>query len=191
MSRKKQLGLNFIHLILGIVAVMLVAIIWQQQQISQRRELEAAEQARQEQQRQLEERQRLLEEQKKEFEEKLAAEARKREYDKAIESLDAIYSRWTDAATLADSTARIALSGPVGTLQSIKREAENLIIPECLTAGRASLVDGMNSIIQGFILFMNDATLGKILAQPHFTDGERQIAAYKAATTACGLQDQP
>lgn len=54
-----------------------------------------------------------------------------------------LYRRWADAEKLAFSTMRIALPGPISSLQAIKREGEALAVPECL--GRAK--EALNALI--------------------------------------------
>ncbi|HCH26973.1 MULTISPECIES: hypothetical protein [Psychrobacter] len=71
--------------------------------------------------------------------------------------LDEIMRRWSDASIVAGSTARIALSPAVKDLQSIRREAEKLIVTPCLTRAQANMLVGMDAEILGYIKFMGDA----------------------------------
>ena len=71
--------------------------------------------------------------------------------------LDEIMHRWSDASIVAGSTARIALSPAVKDLQSIRREAEKLIVTPCLTRAQANMLVGMDAEILGYIKFMGDA----------------------------------
>lgn len=71
--------------------------------------------------------------------------------------LDEIMRRWGDASVVAGSTARIALSPAVKDLQSIRREAEKLIVTPCLTRAQANMLVGMDAEILGYIKFMSDA----------------------------------
>jgi hypothetical protein len=75
-------------------------------------------------------------------------------YDKAVLPFNDIYSRWKSAETVAGASARIALSGPVMNLQSIKREADALVVSKCMLTAKANLSAGMDSIINGYIAFM-------------------------------------
>ncbi len=75
-------------------------------------------------------------------------------YDKAVLPLNAIYSRWKSAETIAGASARIALSGPVMTMQNIKQEADALVVSKCMLTAKANLSAGMDSIIKGYIAFM-------------------------------------
>ncbi|MGP5221970.1 hypothetical protein [Psychrobacter celer] len=71
--------------------------------------------------------------------------------------LDEIMNRWSDASIVAGNTARIALSPAVKDLQSIRREAEKLIVTPCLTRAQANMLVGMDAEILGYIKFMGDA----------------------------------
>ena len=112
-------------------------------------------------------------------------DARKMEYEKAKMSLAGIYARWNDTLKLADTTARIALAGPVGNMQGIKRETESLMVPACLVEPKNKMAEGMNKMIDGFIQFMGDATLGKFHAQERFREGLVLFAEYEEGVTAC------
>ncbi|WP_423458018.1 hypothetical protein [Ottowia sp. VDI28] len=50
-----------------------------------------------------------------------------------------LYRRWADAERLAFTTSRIALATPIATLQAIKREAESLTVPSCLTQAKEAI----------------------------------------------------
>lgn len=66
----------------------------------------------------------------------------------------AIYRRWVDAERLALSTGRIALSGPVATMQAVQREAENVKVPACLDDAKKSLVELAAKSVTALIQFM-------------------------------------
>lgn len=103
----------------------------------------------------------------------------------ALKAVDDLYVRWQDASTVAGTTSRIALSMPVATMQAIKREVENLIVPPCLAAGKTELVKGMQATIDGYLAFMlNTEKQGGMKlylkfeeAKPHFVNfsADRQL----------------
>jgi len=62
-----------------------------------------------------------------------------------------------DASALASSTPREQLSGSIADLQRIRREAEDEIVPPCLTNLQKYQVDHMNSVINTLIAFMGGA----------------------------------
>ena len=59
-----------------------------------------------------------------------------------------------DASTLASSTPRDQLSGSISDLQRIRREAEDEIVPVCLTNLKTYQVEHMNSVIETLLAFM-------------------------------------
>src|ERR1041385_1615331 len=59
-----------------------------------------------------------------------------------------------DASTLASSTPRDQLSGSISDLQRIRREAEDQLIPACLTNLKTYQVQHMNSVIETLLAFM-------------------------------------
>lgn len=61
---------------------------------------------------------------------------------------------WDDAVDIARSTGRIALSGPISDLQSIRRDVQRQEWPECATETHGHLVDWMDGMIDGFLAFM-------------------------------------
>jgi len=72
----------------------------------------------------------------------------------AADQLQLIARRWQDSVTLAGSTSRIALSGPVATMQSVERDTENTPVPKCLEGARTLLTLSMTDAITGFVDFM-------------------------------------
>ena len=115
--------------------------------------------------------------------EKAKQEQARSELEKSIVALRSQHRRWKDAARLADSTARIALATPVAQLQEISRATTDLLVPPCIEPAKKSLTDAMSLTIDGFMLFMQDANIGKTLASlksdaaaPHFTAYEQGMA---------------
>lgn len=66
----------------------------------------------------------------------------------------AVYRRWVDAERLATSTGRIALAGPVASMQAVQRDAEALSVPACLSDARRALVDLTSQSTTALIEFM-------------------------------------
>jgi len=66
----------------------------------------------------------------------------------------AVYRRWVDAERLATSTGRIALAGPVSSMQAVQRDAEALAVPQCLSEARRALVDLTAASTAALIEFM-------------------------------------
>lgn len=73
-----------------------------------------------------------------------------------IKLAEATMTEWDDAVTLASNTSRIALSGPISDLQSIKRKIESATVPECAKKVQILQVKSMESVIKAFFSFMAD-----------------------------------
>ena len=65
-----------------------------------------------------------------------------------------INKRFIDAFNIANSTSRIALSGPVSQMQAIKQEAGRLEYPQCLETAQNNLLYSMDENIAAFLSFM-------------------------------------
>ncbi len=76
----------------------------------------------------------------------------------SIEKLSLIESKWVDAFNLARSTPRIQLSQQVSALQTIKRDLDNLKLPDCLNQAKIFFGDSMDNAIEGFMAFMREAS---------------------------------
>jgi len=128
---------------------------------------------------------RVRKEQEAELARRQEAERERKALDKAVADLERLYGRWKDASLLADSTARIALSGPVATLQAIRRDVGEMIVPACLDGAKRDLVAGMDAQIKGFVFFMQDADLGKILAKGEFGSAKEAFKRYEDGAKGC------
>ncbi len=73
-----------------------------------------------------------------------------------MEAAESVFEKWDDAIALASNTSRGDLSGPIASLQEIKREAGDLDAPACSENVGESLVTLMESFIEGFLSFMAD-----------------------------------
>ena len=60
-----------------------------------------------------------------------------------------------DAATLAANVPREQLSGPIADLQRIRREAEDEVVPSCITTLKDYQIQHMNSVIGTLITFLS------------------------------------
>ncbi len=68
----------------------------------------------------------------------------------------ALYSRWIDIDTLARSTGRIALAGPVGKMQDLLREAKAVQVADCAQDAKKALVALISSDTDAMIAFMQE-----------------------------------
>lgn len=70
------------------------------------------------------------------------------------EALLGLYRRWADAERLAFSTSRIALSGPIASMQALQREAEATIAPACLAPAQKTLTELIAKSTEAVLQFM-------------------------------------
>jgi hypothetical protein len=106
--------------------------------------------------------------------------------NQVLRKFDDVVARWEDADRVAGSAARIAMTQPVGVLQALHREAEQLQAPPCLESGKENLIDAMRETVDGYIAFMqNTLKLGDQFAQQHFAKATPRFAKYKEERTAC------
>lgn len=78
-------------------------------------------------------------------------------------ALLAIYRRWVDAERLASATGRIALAGPVATMQAVQLEAEAVKVDTCLSDAKAALVDLTSKSTTALIEFMRKNEIHSLL----------------------------
>ena len=64
--------------------------------------------------------------------------------------------RLTEAVRLASSTARVALSGPVASLQALHREVLDMNVPECFAESKEHLGASAGLYVDAFLAFMSD-----------------------------------
>lgn len=61
-----------------------------------------------------------------------------------------------DEMDIATATPRVALSTPISRLQSIRQRAQSMDVPECLRTVRLNLLGGMNSGVDGMLVFLGN-----------------------------------
>lgn len=76
----------------------------------------------------------------------------------------ALLDEWDDTNELADSTARIALSGPVSDLQDIKQRASALDAPDCAAGVKDTLLGYMDIQTDVYLTFMAEDPVESLLA---------------------------
>lgn len=103
----------------------------------------------------------------------------------SLKASDDLYSRWKDGKKVANMTSRISLASPVAALQALRREAEALIVPDCLKNGKASMIEAMTLEVDGFLAFMGDTTMGKYVAQANADKAEKLFHGYEADRALC------
>jgi len=103
-------------------------------------------------------------------------------YDKAMLPLNDVYARYKDARTVAGATARIALAMPVSNMQSIKREADALVVAKCLVFAKSMLTGGMLNINAAYVDFMQQGSSVSFLmglGDSAFTTYEEDVVKQK------------
>ncbi|MBB4845002.1 hypothetical protein HNP55_003548 [Paucibacter oligotrophus] len=97
-----------------------------------------------------------------------------------------LYRRWADADRLARTTGRIALAGPVANLQSLQREAEAVVVPECLFPASKALTTLITKSTEAIIEFMGKQEIKNMVYE--IVDKPKLIPEFENAvsTARCG-----
>lgn len=133
-----------------------------------------------------------LDEERRALQAKAAQAQRVDALQDALKKFDDLLARWEDATRVAGTTGRISLSAPVATLQSVRRDAQALLVPNCLEGGHAALVEGMGLTVDGYLAFMaNTDKLGEVRAVAKFSDAKPLFDRYKAERAACPSAEGP
>lgn len=104
----------------------------------------------------------------------------------ALKKVDDLSSRWADAARVAGATSRIALSGPVSNLQSLRREAKELTVPPCLDTGKEALLQSMDLTLEAYMTFMvQKDKVGELLANALFEKATEAMKGFSDARASC------
>lgn len=94
------------------------------------------------------------------------------------EPLLAIYRRWVDAERLATSTARVALAGPVATMQAVHRDAQVVRVPACMAEARKALIELTGKSTTALIEFMRQNELQTMVYS--IVDRKSLVRAFEA-----------
>ena len=178
-ARGAQRG-HVLWVLLGLLTVLVIGAWKYGEYRSEKRQIALEAAAKQAQQARAEQERKVLEE-------RLAKEKAERDaLTTSLKAFDGILARWNDAVKVASTTGRISLSGPVAALQAIRREAEQIVPPPCLDAGKAELIKSMESTEKGFLAFMrNELKLGEVLAKIELEEAEKSMAVYKQGRESC------
>ncbi|MES2186636.1 MAG: hypothetical protein V4505_18940 [Pseudomonadota bacterium] len=104
----------------------------------------------------------------------------------SLKAIDDVVAKWGDAQRVAGATSRIALSGPMSSLQAIRREADAVVVPSCLSSAKGDLLQGMSTIIDAFIAFsVNSAKMGELDAAIKFEAAKPMFERFTTARAAC------
>lgn len=192
MRSKNEKGFTFYLFLLAIVVIIGGVAWWKTSQNNQRKAQAIAAQQKLEADQHAEEKrkeiQALAEKEQLALKAQTDRESSKKAIENGMNTLTDLYGRWNDAYRLANNTSRIALAGQVSVLQSLKREAESTVLPECFGDSKKKMVSGMSEVIEGFVQFMADPNMGKILAQIQFEKGNLLLSEYETAAKACAAE---
>lgn len=96
---------------------------------------------------------------------------------KVYELFNQISLEWDDALKLAGSTSRMNLPPRIAELQSIRRNIQAQVWPECAKPAQEHLISGMDSMIDGFILFL-DSDNSEALSEAKLAIGESEFTLF-------------
>lgn len=178
MNQKNQRG-NVFVILLVVLACLGGGIYWQQSRKAEAKS-EAARIAAAKQAEEIKASAEL-----KALEQKIEAAKSKDVLQVSLKAADDLYARWKDGKQVAGLTSRIGLATPVANLQALRREADGLILPDCLKDGKANLLEAMKLEIEGFMAFMGDVNLGKFVAQANSDAAEKLLVSYEADRSMC------
>jgi hypothetical protein len=88
-----------------------------------------------------------------------------------------IEDKWRDELKLADSTSRMSLPTRIAALQEIRRELTDQKWPDCATKAKESLTKSMDSMIDGFITFL-DSDKPDSLVSLHIEEGTKNMEMF-------------
>jgi hypothetical protein len=104
-------------------------------------------------------------------------------------ALQGIARAWDDAFAVANSTPSSALSAQIAMLQSTRRKAQGLAMPECASSAKRALVDAMDSTINGFIAFLGKKSESKV--KVFFTRANERMKAFGEASALLSATPVP
>lgn len=107
---------------------------------------------------------------------------------KRVLEIAKIVKEFDDGYQIASVTGRIALSGPVKSMQDANNKLKDLPVGKCLKFSKDSLVTGQEQIIRGFLLFM-DSSMPKNLSSGFINIGQGSIKSGIAGMNLCTMAE--
>lgn len=83
-------------------------------------------------------------------------DSRQDKFVEGMRQIEATYARWQDANRLANSTSRIALSGPVTSMQNQRQAMAAIPATGCLADVQRGYVQYMSEIESAYLAFMGN-----------------------------------
>lgn len=100
-----------------------------------------------------------------------------------------IVQEWDDAIKLAGQTGRGQLANQVASLQTIKRKADAVTVPDCAAIAHEYLVSSMNASIDGFLAFLGQKD--EALVTVFFTAATTTMRSYNEELALATSDDRP
>jgi len=112
------------------------------------------------------------------------------------ERLRSLADRWSDAVQVASATPMIALAGPLGRLQDLRRETKELRVPGCTEHARNLLAKNMEITLEALLAVMSappgqrDALQGAVSermrdASQKLTDFQAEMSRLSSCPPIC------
>jgi xanthine dehydrogenase iron-sulfur cluster and FAD-binding subunit A len=95
-----------------------------------------------------------------------------------LEQIQPLAREWDDATKLAGSTPRASLSAQIGSLQGIRRRAQELTAPACAKPAQDKLIASMDTTIQTFLDFLAQKPDATVTAG--FTEAGKLMGEFSA-----------
>ncbi len=145
------------------------------EQVARTAQEQAAEQARQ----------KAAQAAEQEMQARQQAQAEQSRVEQAYRAADDLLQRWDDANALAAAAPRMALADRVSALQALVREADALVLPACMDPHRPALIKGLRGVVDGYLAFLQDVNLGRLVAQAAMDDGRSALQAFRLELSSC------
>lgn len=98
------------------------------------------------------------------------------------QTMQPLWTEWSDAVTLAGQTPRMALAGQIANLQSIRRKADAVEVAECGKEIKAHYLASMDATLEGFLGFLGQESEASQVES--FTRAKTEIDAATDAMVA-------
>ena len=98
------------------------------------------------------------------------------EIDKYLDAIRDVSRRFDDASMLANNTPRMSLPPVISDMQVIRRQAEDLKVPDCAATAKGVLVRYMNAVIDAFTAFLGQESDSAVSA--HFDTASTLMDRY-------------
>ena len=63
--------------------------------------------------------------------------------------------------------------------------ADALVLPACMDPHRPALIKGLRGVVDGYLAFLQDVNLGRLVAQAAMDDGRSALQAFRLELSSC------